>query len=228
MARLKYLARVCRVRHSLLWAILQFRHEGAAIPWIVQLHADLELARRISPSLSAACVGLDVHDFHIRVGQIALCPATALWQTIVSECAFTTSVLDKQVPVIAPTVVLAFACPQCSACFASDKALSQHARKLHGLKSTIQSVVGPGSVCRSCQTDFQQRFRLVAHLSDRRPGRDKCRRHYLAAESETTPEAAEILHQTDLAAQRAATGTHAVAIASATNGAGKRTGRVRH
>eukprot|EP00973_Karenia_brevis_P066405 9228554-Karenia_brevis.AAC.1 len=73
--------------------------------------------------------------------------------------------------------VLAFSCQICAAQFASQRALESHRRAKHGDRLGIRLYV-PSAECPCCGTNFRQRLRCLAHLSDRRG--PKCREWVMA------------------------------------------------
>ena len=154
------------------------------------------------------------------------------WRIVVSRCSFCESVVDRQSSNerVSPQICcLNHVCSMCSAGSPTAKALGQHARKAHAAKSVIQTFVAESSVCQCCSTDFVQRLRLVAHLSDTRQGRVKCRNFYIANVPPLPTDVTGELHKKDLVLQRAARReghTHAIASIGAKTGQGKRVGFV--
>ena len=202
-SRMKYIARLARQRHPVAWALLQTRVGGEPLPWTAQLANDLIKVHTVSPTARAelphpggqvnACVWL---DFMTRNSD--------RWHSIVSECGFSESVFDRGgSETSAPRVLnLGFACKLCGAAFPSSKALGQHNRKRHGAKPIIQTLVGDETTCQNCKTDFVQRFRLIAHSSDSRPNRLKCRLWYAANAAQIPEDVSHDLHCKDLILQR--------------------------
>eukprot|EP00973_Karenia_brevis_P014898 2033769-Karenia_brevis.AAC.1 len=69
---------------------------------------------------------------------------------------------------------------RCSVCanapvFKHAKALASHMRSKHGVRSDMNKYIGDTGVCPVCGTDFHNRVRLLAHVSDMRV-RSKTRR----------------------------------------------------
>eukprot|EP00973_Karenia_brevis_P023464 3230690-Karenia_brevis.AAC.1 len=60
--------------------------------------------------------------------------------------------------------------------FATAKALASHMRAKHGKRNEIRKYVD-SAVCPVCKTDFKERLRCIAHLSDSR--RARCRNELL-------------------------------------------------
>jgi hypothetical protein len=63
------------------------------------------------------------------------------------------------------------ACPACTARFPSARALAQHARIKHGVRSEWRLYIGADATCPACALSFSSRLRAVAHLSDPRRNR---------------------------------------------------------
>ena len=112
-----------------------------------------------------------------QIGRDAML-SEARWQSIAGGLFFVESLCDRNANHSASeTTVLNFPCEQCTGAFASSKALASHMRAKHGQRIKVKDFL-PNSECPSCGTDFQQRVRCIAHVSDSR--RPKCRDHILA------------------------------------------------
>ena len=59
-------------------------------------------------------------------------------------------------------------CAECRSGFASQKALDQHCRKMHGFRQPHSRRIGDTPICPACKRDFTHRGRLLVHLGDRR------------------------------------------------------------
>ena len=68
----------------------------------------------------------------------------------------------------------ALACDDCGITFRSDKALRQHQRIKHSVRSEWRLFIGADATCPCCKTQFSTRLRGIAHLTDQRRN-DKCR-----------------------------------------------------
>ena len=94
--------------------------------------------------------------------------------------------------------------------FQSQKALDQHKRVKHKIRTPVADLLGDVSKCPVCSTDFGSRVRLITHLSDRRI-RSKVRKtncHYeFVRRSQSTIDSEQLatLHSKDSAARKAAT-----------------------
>ena len=158
------------------------------------------------------------------------------WSAAVAECCFATSVLDRDSGSVAGqhahTVAAAFQCRHCESCFATAKARAQHERVRHKVTNVIKRHIGASPICACCGTDFVQRPRLVAHLSDVRPRRSRCRTWYLANVPVIDEHTLSELRSKDREAQRAAwRAGHSHPIASggtARTAAGRPVGHVGH
>ena len=92
----------------------------------------------------------------------------ARWTKLVGDLFFYESVTDRHKEHDRDEArVLAFACTRCDKAFASQMALEAHCRVKHGDRLDIRRYVS-GSVCPACGTDYRERIRCIAHLSDRR------------------------------------------------------------
>ena len=98
---------------------------------------------------------------------------------LVSECHFHDSIADRGRvrPESIQSCVQAFSCHQCDARFGTERALKSHCRAKHGDRLGIRNYLS-SAVCPACQTDFRDRLRCLAHVSDRR--RPRCRDYILA------------------------------------------------
>ena len=97
---------------------------------------------------------------------------------IVGGLFFVESLCDRNDNHNAPEArVLNFPCKACTVASASSKALASHMRAKHRQTITIKNFL-PNSKCPACDTDFQQRLRCIAHVSESR--RPRCREYILA------------------------------------------------
>ena len=129
---------------------------------------------------------------------------SAEWRRFVGELDFPQSVLDRAAVPGAPAV--AFSCSMCAGperpAFASQKALAQHMRIAHGLRSPMRAFAPASGTCSACGVAFRTRLRLLTHLSDSR--RPKCR-EWLLAHGAPLPEAViASLDEVDKVSRRAA------------------------
>ena len=69
--------------------------------------------------------------------------------------------------------VRSHACDICGEAFLTKKAMEQHRRRKHDVRSQFQDYVGEAGVCPVCGKQFGTRLRCVAHLCDARHGRGK-------------------------------------------------------
>ena len=64
--------------------------------------------------------------------------------------------------------VAGFSCAECSATFASTRALSTHTRAKHGQRTVLRNFVDGSGVCLVCRVTFSNRLRVIAHVSKKR------------------------------------------------------------
>ena len=77
-------------------------------------------------------------------------------------------------------------CPVPQPAFKSSKALESHRRVVHGCRSNMRFYAPESGICYACQTNFNSRLRLLAHLVDSR--RPKCRDTILQSNFPKLPE----------------------------------------
>ena len=111
--------------------------------------------------------------------------------------------------------------------FTTGRGLQSHQRAKHGARLQIRCYLS-GSKCPACGTEFVQRLRLIAHVSDSR--RPRCR-DWLLSHCPRLPDAEvakldEVDRELRRSAQRAGH-SHNLAVAPARTASGKVTGRVR-
>ena len=138
--------------------------------------------------------------------------------------------LDRKAGDAPPLAVRNFQCLHCDVTFPTDKARLQHMRVKHGKLSPFKERVGAVAVCAKCGTDFKQRFRLVAHLSDTRASRRGCGQFYLDEVPALGPDVTGPLNAEDAELQKKARAlghSHAIAVAPAVRASGKLVGFVR-
>ena len=158
------------------------------------------------------------------------------WTAAVAQLFYVGSVCDRTtVASLAASVqpAIGLTCRMCvgtssNHLFPDSKALLQHMRVKHGERVFVRKFVGADGICPICMTDFRERFRCIAHLSDSR--RQKCAN--LIFERKLIPlpdEQVQKLDELERAAKTAAKKdghTHILATASAVTADGKRIGRV--
>ena len=120
----------------------------------------------------------------------------------------------------------------CSASFPTAQPLAQHMRIKHEKRSSIQNYVDDSGVCPCCCTNFVTRIRVIAHLSDTRVSRCRCRIAILNGEivPEIHPSIVVKLNSRDRELKKLAYKeghTHVLAAKSARCASGKRIGSVR-
>ena len=94
------------------------------------------------------------------------------WNAAVRSLHFVDSSCDSKVVTPMHGDPLAHQCPECNVGFLTNKAMASHRRTKHGIRNDIRLYIS-SSVCPCCKTDFRQRLRCLAHVSDTR--RPKCR-----------------------------------------------------
>ena len=171
-SRVRYAGRLLRLRPRALVALLHVREKECRLPWVTLLLRDLEVVRAKS----------DIEEVRsLPPADVSPCVWTP-WLTCESSCArmvnsvfFVASVCDRASSSAVPVLAADLGAHSCAACdmqFASGRALESHRRAKHGDRLGIRRHVA-GAVCPHCLTDFRQRLRCLAHLSDRR--RPLCR-----------------------------------------------------
>ena len=190
--RLLYCAKLERVRPAALMAILHARPKGRCLPWVRQLASDTELLRGLLPAdFPSLFEGPDAWR-NLMLDE-------AGWKNLVHRVHFIESVCDTKA--VSPGErALAHEC-HCGKAFATMKALESHQRAQHGTRLDIQDYL-PSSSCPACGKDFQERLRLISHLSDRR--RPKCREWIKAHCSRLPAEKAVELRNADCVLRRKA------------------------
>jgi hypothetical protein len=163
--RLAYLARVTRAKPRGLLGLLHLRAGTKRLPWVMEVAKDCQRLR--NNGLLPSCFP-DFFD-DPSAWQHLLNDSTC-WKGLVDKLFFIESVTDKHVATADRNDgdrVLAYACARCEKAFASQKALEYHSRTKHGDRLDIRRFVRD-SVCPACGTDYRDRLRCIAHLSDRR------------------------------------------------------------
>ena len=151
------------------------------------------------------------------------------WSSIFKRLFFTVSSCDQQYvkpsDAAPPAGPEEFICFECSGHprFGTRQGLLQHARIKHKRRSGARMFVSASGICPGCQTDFKQRFRDIAHLSDaRRPCHAMMLRGAFQAVGDS--EFIESLDQLDREGQKLARRS----VGAATKSAGKKIGFARH
>ena len=148
------------------------------------------------------------------------------WSALVSQLCFVESSCDREAHSTPQAQGLTWTCVACALSFASERALKSHRRAKHGERAQIRRYLRT-PVCPCCGTDFVQRLRLLAHVSDSR--RPRCREWILSNLSPMSEAEVSRLDAEDKRlrreAQRAGR-SHHIAVAPARTASGQVTGRV--
>jgi len=214
---------------------MQSKPAGRPLPYVRQMHADLEwlvgASRSVALEVGSWPLADDMaHDALLRfMGERPLALRSA-----VESCAFVNSSLDTHG---IPDAVASSGLTTCHVCvlcegtrpsFASAKALGSHMRIKHNRVSPVKRYIGDTGICPHCSTDFVSRVRLLRHLWDSR--RAKCRDWVLGGECPPVPlDVFQRLEARDRAIRREALHeghTHPIARGSARRPNGKRVGHV--
>ena len=143
---------------------------------------------------------------------------------------------DSEVITSAPAEARPHVCDVCigasRASFPTAQGLAQHMRIKHKKRSDIHNFVNDSGVCPNCATNYVSRIRVIAHLSDTRPSRCRCRNAILNGDivPELDPELVAKLNSRDREIKKQALRaghTHALAAVSARTASGRRIGSVR-
>merc|ERR1712228_672101 len=122
-----------------------------------------------------------------------------------------------------------FPSSRCGLAWATDKMLLQYCRTVHKETVPIKNYIDDSGVCPECHTNFQERFRVVRHLTDKR--RPKCRLAVLQRCPELPAADVQMWEDRDRERKRRARqqgSTHILATGSAITVQGKRVGHVQN
>ena len=166
ISRLRYLSRLVQSRPPALLALLSSRPRSTSLAWV-------QLAVR------------DMQTLRARVSLCSSLPDPAdgpqQWTSFILEdpvrCSLAVNTLHFEEsscdPLPAPKqqdneAVTQHICSDCSACFATSKALKAHQRTKHGLRAPQRYFANEDGICQVCGTCYNARLRLLAHLCDSR------------------------------------------------------------
>ena len=173
--RLLYAGRLLRAGHKHLIALLSVRDSigEPALPWTQQFRKDLcavnDGVAEFRAVLPEPKIPRPWFDFMLQ--------QPLLWEEFVALLNYSHSVCDKSAQSepskdTTPNAVPCELCPAPHPAFKSHKALAQHQRTTHGVKSAARFYANANGTCASCGTRFHTRLRLMAYLTDKR--RTKC------------------------------------------------------
>ena len=178
--RLLYLRRVVVDGPDSLWAVMQasamLGGERVRQKWCDTILSDLRWLLRLLPSKLAELEDPE-NNWH---GWKQVILDKYSWRSLVrlavSRSVVTALAPDPHMPIPCHEPLL-HACPTCRVAFRSQKALAQHQRIAHNVRSSWREFISTDSRCPVCNVAFSTRNRAIAHLSDHRrnkPCRQKC------------------------------------------------------
>ena len=216
--RLLYLRRILAHKPRTLEALLHLQPRGSRLRWVQLVSSDLAWVRtRILTHLPAA--DLAISEWVDAISHVS-------WRQVVQAVFFVDSINDATCHASACTAE--FSCDVCQGKprFATARALKSHMRAKHGHRNRIRLFIFSGT-CPVCATEFVDRLRCIAHLSDLR--RPKCRDTLLSGSFPTVPlvRLAELdLHDRALRHSAWKCGrSHHIAVGPATSSSGRTVGR---
>ena len=171
--RLMYLKRVVERAPGPLLALLAQRSSKISAPWVELVRDDLRCLR--------ARVATQLPDPLAHCREWLSFMMSCDWVDAVSHLFFDSKVGDKVVvEPVGTNPLTTFRCSLCPAPenltnFLSKKALDSHIRSRHKVKTEVRILAPESGKCMVCKAQFQSRLRLIAHLSDTRVRRDRCR-----------------------------------------------------
>ena len=178
--RLGYLSRLLRHAPGPLVALLQSRPGGKQLKWVRLIVQDLEHIHKHLPSLSHMPTPTENCEAWFEL--VVRFPRE--WKQNISAVFSVDSVLDRRRARMCELEndLFGFRCNLCDsqAVFATRKALLMHQRIKHGVRTIARLYVDGSGICPGCGTNFRQRLRCIAHLSDAR--RPKCHMRMLASD----------------------------------------------
>ena len=101
------------------------------------------------------------------------------WHALVDKLFYVQSCLDRQAQPV-ETVQLTFVCDICAnpkPAFCTAKALAQHKRIKHKMRSNIRCYIDDSGVCPCCKNTYHTRYRVLTHLQN--PKKPECKDYIL-------------------------------------------------
>ena len=178
------LPQILRTGPSALRALLQTEGQrtGNKIAWARCVQSDLELMHALLPGKTYELGS--PNDYASRWHAV-MRHHPSEWRALVDTIFFTSDAAQTGSPTDRPTDLtrpaarpeliqpspLGFKCADCGAAFKSNKAMLQHQRVKHGLRTEFAAFVGEKPQCPVCGKMFATRWRAIAHLSENRQRR---------------------------------------------------------
>ena len=167
-ARLRYLARVIKHEPLSLTALLASQPRKKTMPWTSLVLKDMDALR----DLVSFCARLPDPRLD-SAAWIGFINGSKHWGQSIQLLHFYASSCDKAPPQDAARAHIdSFRCHLCESCFPSARARDSHARAKHGVRCPQRRFAPGDGICPVCNTAFQSRLRLLAHLCDSR--RTRC------------------------------------------------------
>ena len=180
--RLMYLSRLLVHGPSSLNALLAMRDDDTDVgklPWTEQIIDDLNIIKQYH---HRALEELPKAPDGARAWYDLICGFPAAWKELVDKYVTSESVFDesKEDRVAAGKDLAnrgAFVCPTCcpSLGFKSRKALDQHMRTKHNIRSDIPYYIDDSGVCPACGVNLHARAKVITHACETRHRGKHCR-----------------------------------------------------
>ena len=206
--RLMLFARALWYGPSALVALMLCRPRDVDLPWMRLLRNDLTVLRAMDHALSSLPDPAAELTLESWVSLIRTWPSQ--WKAYVARHFSTDStVAPSGQGDVVDCAENRYQCNDCAtsgrnAFFRTQKALDQHARKLHDRLCAVKDYIDADGRCPACEKTFASRLRCVAHLTDRRRG-EKCKTTILSGAFLRLPsDRLEKLDAADSAARKAA------------------------
>ena len=162
-----YLTRIPLADLPSLVALLQTHVNGSQrLPWSDLVRVDLSVLYHALPDIFSNVPPpyIDVAPYWQIIGEFP-----NMWREIVMRYSTPRDDVVSCLKQSGSGLTNVFKCDLCAgASFETGKALAQHKRMKHCVKSTVCSSLPDTSVCPICHADFRCRSRLISHLSDKR------------------------------------------------------------
>ena len=170
--RLRYFARLLINGPGALTSILSVVNDGKRLPWVEQIVENLAMLKVFFSSRLGEMP--DPRNDSVAWFEL-ICSHKKQWYELIDIYNVYSSILDEIIDTADIHNTSVFTCDLCNAggsgnvvVFKSSKALRQHQRIVHNIRSPIPMYIDDSGICPACNVDLGLRTKVITHACEAR------------------------------------------------------------